>query len=57
MKRNQNLKPIGRKVINGQLIVIYPNNKIEKQIKAELREDWRISCDRCGDDRPPEIRV
>jgi len=57
MKRNQNLKPIGRKVINGQLILIYPNDKIAKQIKSELREDWRISCDRCGDDRPPEIRV
>lgn len=57
MKRNQNLKPIGSKVVNGQLIVIYPNNKIEKQIKTALREDWQVSCNKCGDDRPPEIRV
>ena len=50
------LQPIGFRYINGQLIRIYPNNKIAKQIKAELQEDWRISCNRCGDDRQPDIR-
>ena len=50
------LKPIGFHYINGQLIRIYPNNKIAKQIKSELQEDWKVSCNKCGDDRPFDIR-
>lgn len=48
--------PIGYRYIDGQLIRIYPNDKIAKQIKSELQEDWKVSCNKCGDDRPFDIR-
>ena len=42
---------------NGIIITVYDNPNIAKQIKAELCDDWLVSCNKCGDDRPPEIRV
>jgi hypothetical protein len=50
-------KTINQYTENGIIIKVYDNPNIAKQAKAELREDWEVSCNKCGDDRPPEIRI
>lgn len=52
MKANQ----IKQYTENGIIIKVYDNPNIAKQIKAELREDWQISCNKCEDSRPFDIR-
>ena len=48
--KTKHINPIGFTYENGQLIRIYPNPKIKDQIKDALRDDWRVSCQRCKDD-------
>ena len=52
MKANQ----IKQYTENGIIITVYDKPNIAKQIKSELQEDWKVSCNKCGDDRPFDIR-